>query len=223
MSKIEPVILIVDDNELDRRFLTSSIRRVQPRAKLLEAQSVSQAIESMQKNPCDLVFLDMHLGRENASEILNRFPAKTRNFPIIMLTSDRTEATMDLAFECGADDFIGKPLEFELLETKTTAALQGRAVSSLSYFGRREGLAPATLNTEVQLVYLSEFTFILLAPFSIPIESTVRIFWHGFPLPLTVREVKKTNDPNRYMIQGDLLLENIPDEQRITLRKSLLK
>ncbi|MCO6497576.1 MAG: response regulator transcription factor [Chitinophagaceae bacterium] len=84
------------------------------------ANTVANAIEIIQKQKPDLVFLDVELGRQNGFEILKQF-AET-NFKVIFITGHQQYAVQ--AFRFSAFDYLLKPVE----QSQLSDALQKLAV-----------------------------------------------------------------------------------------------
>src|SRR5260221_8090554 len=69
------------------------------------------ALESLRREPPDLVVLDWMLPQLSGIEVLKemRARAETRMVPVIMLTARREEIDRVLGLELGADDYVTKP------------------------------------------------------------------------------------------------------------------
>jgi CheY-like chemotaxis protein len=56
-----PRFLVVDDDATSRRVTLALLRQAEPRAELLEAASLDDAVAGFERAPADVVFLDMML------------------------------------------------------------------------------------------------------------------------------------------------------------------
>jgi DNA-binding response OmpR family regulator len=102
-------VLIVDDDpdivRLVRYNLTHSGYDVQ------SAGSGREALELVQKQPPDLVVLDVMLPDVDGLEVCRtlRQQSSSRRIPILMLTARGEEIDRVVGFELGADDYVSKP------------------------------------------------------------------------------------------------------------------
>jgi len=110
-------ILIVDD-QLDIRELVELTLKAED-CEILQAQSGEEAVEVARAEKPDLIIMDIMMpggvdGLE-ATSILKKDP-KTRDCPIIMLTSQGQEEDVERGYEAGADGYFIKPFSpLELL------------------------------------------------------------------------------------------------------------
>ena len=105
-------ILIVEDEEKLREelkiFLASNGYQVET---VKEFQNIDTNIFKIN---CDLILLDINLPFINGEYLLKEIRKKS-NLPIIMITSKNTELDELLSISLGADDFITKPFNPQIL------------------------------------------------------------------------------------------------------------
>lgn len=106
-------ILIVDDESANCRFLEMLFERA-------GVFDVSATVDSRRAIPLfneiqpDLVLLDLHMPHISGIELLNelrKIVPSSDFLPVIVLTGDITREARELAFQCGARDFLTKPLD----------------------------------------------------------------------------------------------------------------
>jgi len=98
---------IVDDEKHARDTLKTMLARICPDSEILfEAQSPNEAIENINQNSPDILFLDIHLKGGNGFQILELLPE--RNFHVIFVTAYNQYA-ID-AFRFAALHYILKPV-----------------------------------------------------------------------------------------------------------------
>ena len=117
------VILLVEDNEMNRDMLK---RRLQRKGfEVHEAVDGAQGVELAKSLLPDLILMDMSLpvmdGWE-ASRTLKGDP-QTRSIPIIALTAHAMSTDREKALGAGCDDFDTKPVELPRLLEKIGALL----------------------------------------------------------------------------------------------------
>jgi len=114
MPKIEPLnILIVDDNK-NNLFTMHSLIVEHIDANIFEAGSGMSALEILlQEEKVDLILLDVQMpemdGFETAQLIRSR--KKTQHVPIVFLTADKSEECRQKGFAVGAADYLTKPID----------------------------------------------------------------------------------------------------------------
>ena len=96
-------------------------------------ESGEKALEHLAANSIDCVLLDLNMpgigGRETCRQI--RSTKAWRDIPVIFLTSESNrEITLD-AFNSGADDYVLKNTDFDLLLARLLAQLRRKNVEKL--------------------------------------------------------------------------------------------
>ncbi|MBK5939306.1 response regulator [Halochromatium roseum] len=109
-------ILIVDDDPMLRKLLRSTLQSLD-HTNILESGSGQEAVDLCQKNPLDLVFLDIEMpGEMNGIDVLNELRKDKRQVSIIMLTAHSTIANVRQAAASKVNGFLVKPLNPERIE-----------------------------------------------------------------------------------------------------------
>jgi CheY-like chemotaxis protein/anti-sigma regulatory factor (Ser/Thr protein kinase) len=114
-------ILVVDDKEVNRNVLRQMLTR--KGYEVLEAVDGSEAINVVHANAVDIVLMDIMMPGMNGYEAADRIKAlnKDNHIPIIYVTALRAEESLSTALAAGGDDFITKPINFAVLESKIKA------------------------------------------------------------------------------------------------------
>lgn len=114
-------VLIVDDSRLQRKILSSSVKRWG--YEVLEADSGVVALEICKTDPPDIVLSDWMMPKMNGLEFCNAF----RNLPgenygyFILLTSKSEKGEVAQGLQAGADDFLSKPVNAHELRARISA------------------------------------------------------------------------------------------------------
>ena len=119
-----PVILVVDDVEANR---TVVCRRLENSGYDLHAvDSGEKALQFIQSRKPDLVLLDFMMPNMNGIDVLNvvRTTWNIPDLPIIMLTARAEADAVVTALEAGADDYVSKPIDFDVLKARIETQLQ---------------------------------------------------------------------------------------------------
>lgn len=105
-------LLIVDDSNSMRTVVKKivSLTGLQTN-QILEADNGLKALDVLGGNWIDAVILDINMPEMNGLELLQRMSEEPlmKNIPVVMMTTDASEAHMKTAFELGAKGFIRKP------------------------------------------------------------------------------------------------------------------
>jgi sigma-B regulation protein RsbU (phosphoserine phosphatase) len=128
----QAVILVVDDEELNRDGLARRLQRYD--YEVVAAPNGREAIELLGGRRFDLVLLDIMMPGMNGLEVLKflRRVDSLIDLPIIMVTAKGESEDMVEALELGANDYVTKPLDFPvvLARIRTQLALR-RAVAQV--------------------------------------------------------------------------------------------
>lgn len=118
-------ILLVDDEPGIRDFVRQFL---EPRitATYLEAGNADEAVEKMRLHMCDLVLLDIKMPGENGLEVIQKVLGINPDADIIMTTAYQSADIADLAIKWGAVDYITKPIELQILQSKVNKILERR-------------------------------------------------------------------------------------------------
>jgi DNA-binding response OmpR family regulator len=87
------------------------------------AVSEQEMLDVMERDPVDIVVLDLRLAREDGLQIARRLRERS-NVPIIILTGRLEEADRVMGLELGADDYVTKPFSPRELLARVRALLR---------------------------------------------------------------------------------------------------
>ena len=125
-------VLSIDDN---REVATLLGPKIEEAGYLFEsAYSGPEGLATMKKYQPDVVLLDIMMPVMDGFEVLRKIKAddQLQNTPVIMLTAKRDKASVLRAIQCGAKDYLTKPVEFEkILERVVNIQLEIRLLNSL--------------------------------------------------------------------------------------------
>jgi putative nucleotidyltransferase with HDIG domain len=126
MTELKESILLVDDEEAIRCILNKGLAMRGYTCD--EAEDGDQALEKLEKNPSDLVIMDINmpgrLGSDVLPDIINRFPETA----VIMASGIADPMIVAQCIKEGAQDYISKPFRFEQVLQSIIGSLDKRKV-----------------------------------------------------------------------------------------------
>jgi signal transduction histidine kinase/ligand-binding sensor domain-containing protein/DNA-binding response OmpR family regulator len=121
----KPVLLLVEDNEDFRFYLKDNLKT---HYVIEEADNGKTGLLKAQTIIPDLIVSDVMMPVMSGTEMCKRIKrdAPTSHIPIILLTARSTEDQKLEGLETGADDYITKPFNFEILQLRIKNLIQQR-------------------------------------------------------------------------------------------------
>lgn len=126
-----PRLLVVDDDPDMRSMMTQLLQKNGFIA--LPASSEKEIRAHLSNGRIDLILLDVMLGDENGIDICARL-RREQDVPIILVSALSADHQRMAGYEVGADDYIAKPFNPQLMLARIRAVMQrARRSSSLAY------------------------------------------------------------------------------------------
>jgi putative two-component system response regulator len=117
-------ILIVDDEKTVRRSLNRCLSL--NGFNCTEAASADEAIEQLQKEPADLVILDIMMPGKSGKELLPQIKKSFPDIAVVMATAVVEPDTIVNCMKNGAHDYITKPFDVNQLTNNIKTVLEKR-------------------------------------------------------------------------------------------------
>jgi len=114
-------IMLIDDDALLRRSLAFNLERTG--YQVSATASAEEALELARRAPPNLVLLDIGLPGMDGLDALRHFHTDT-SVPVIFLTARRRELDQVLGLELGADDYVTKPFDLDVLLARIKVVLR---------------------------------------------------------------------------------------------------
>jgi two-component system chemotaxis response regulator CheY len=119
-------ILVVDDSPVARKVVRRAIGMSGlDVGEIFEAGNGIEALERLRSDWIDLVVCDVHMPEMDGQELVQTMHGDSalRIIPVIMVSSDSTEARREALLHAGARDYLHKPLTPERLRDAALSAL----------------------------------------------------------------------------------------------------
>jgi len=175
-------ILLVDDDTLMRRSLAFNLEQAGYRVS--PAANAEDALLLVRREPPDLILLDIGLPDMDGLEALRYFKQQTDR-PIIFVTARHRDLDQILGLELGADDYITKPFDLNVLLAHVKAVLRRceRATTS--------SLEPTVLSIDDLIIDPAAHTVMLAGQ---PLDLSPREFALLHTLALAAGHVVSVDD-----------------------------
>ncbi|HTJ01161.1 MAG TPA: sigma-54 dependent transcriptional regulator, partial [Methylovirgula sp.] len=119
------LVLIVDDDPVQRRLLESLVRRFGYETETVESGEAALArLDPAAGQPIDLLILDLVMPDLDGMAVLTRMHEQKRKIPTIVQTAHGSIETVISAMRAGANDFVVKPVGAERLQISIKNALR---------------------------------------------------------------------------------------------------
>ncbi|SDL76244.1 Signal transduction histidine kinase [Pedobacter antarcticus] len=142
----KPVVILIEDNEDFRFYLKDNLQEY------FQIAEAGNGLEGWQKiisiHP-DLVVSDVSMPEMNGIDLCRKIRAdkRTTHLPVILLTALSTEDQQLTGLDTGANDYMTKPFNFEILLSKIKNLLSQQEISRKTYLKQVE-LKPADAEIE---------------------------------------------------------------------------
>ena len=127
MDKIRA--LIVDDSSVMRKIVERSLRQAGiDMDKVVEAGNGAEALAALQSNVVDLILCDINMPVMDGLEFIKQLPTveNAKGVPVVMITTEGSEAHVVQALACGARGYIRKPFTADQVKEHVIPILAGK-------------------------------------------------------------------------------------------------
>ena len=124
-------ILVVDDEPMVAALIADGLRD-EGYEEIVIAHSGPEGLQVIERDPPDLVFLDITMPGMDGIEVLQRIRERSPDLPVIILSGWGTDQQIEAARELGVTDVLQKPAPLKNL-SQTLARLQQIAGTSPPY------------------------------------------------------------------------------------------
>jgi response regulator RpfG family c-di-GMP phosphodiesterase len=117
-------ILVLDDSNTNVVLLEAIL--AEQGYQITPALSAREAFKAIDKKIPDLILLDLLMPKVSGYDFLEKLKQNehTKTIPIIVISAVTDQQNINKIMEMGADEFIGKPLDIEILLDKVNNILK---------------------------------------------------------------------------------------------------
>jgi len=115
-------ILIVEDSATMRSLLASSLEELEIPVKITEAVSGFEALRLLPRFAFDLIVTDINMPDINGLELRSfvKNNDRYREIPLVVVSTEGSDRDRDKGLELGADQYLVKPFDPEMLRQVVT-------------------------------------------------------------------------------------------------------
>ena len=163
MNARRPAALIADDDEIDRLLLSEATE--QAGFEVTAVGDGEAALQAAMNGNFSIALFDVEMPGLNGYELCRRLRAVTRlkYLPVVMITGRDDAASISVAYEAGATDFVSKPLNWSLIPHRLQYILRNadaeKRIRELAYVDTTTALPNRTMFRELATTALTRCQF----------------------------------------------------------------
>ena len=196
-------ILVADDNWANLELLSGLLQ-----VEGYEVVSVidgDQALQTLRSRPIDLLLLDVRMPKRDGFAVCREVKSNpdTRLIPVIIVTASTAGADRIAGIECGADDFLSKPVNREELRARVRSLIRLKQFTD-ELESAETVLCSLALSIEAKDPYteghcarLSKYSVALAERLALPAELQVALRRAG-----VVHDIGKVAVPEHILLKG---------------------
>jgi len=136
-------VLIVDDNREFQQYLESELKPLFK--KVLKAKDGAEALDILKSNQPDILISDVMMPVMNGYQLCKSVKEKLEisHIPVILLTAKTDSESQKIGYKLGADFYLSKPFDIDLLLSVIQNQLKNKETIKLKYQQEILPIAPA--------------------------------------------------------------------------------
>ena len=150
-----PIILVIDDNADIRLYVRNQLKN---EYEIHEAENGAVGLQLSQKLIPDLIISDIMMPEMDGLELSRQLKndIKTVHIPIILLTARTTILQIKEGLNVGADDYLTKPFDADLLRAKVQNIIENRKRLKEAYIRSFNVDLPSPLVNNIDKVFMNQ-------------------------------------------------------------------
>ncbi len=223
MSELNPsgaTILVADDNWANLELL-SGLLQVEG-YHVLSVADGRQALQTIRSRPVDLILLDVRMPQHDGFAVCREVKSspETRLIPVVLVTASTAGGDRIQGIECGADDFLNKPVNREELLARVRSLLRLKQFTDelenaeTVLFSLALSIEAKDPYTEGHCDRLSQYSVVLAERMGLPNELRIALRRAG-----TVHDIGKVAVPEQILLKPGPLT---PEEWKLMKQHPLV-
>jgi len=113
---MKKVIMVADDSSTVRKFVSFSLKMKE--YEVVQAEDGMDALEKMSQTHVDLAIVELNMPNMDGYELIEtiRSSEDYSDLPVIILSSEGSEAAIEKGKQAGADSYMNKPFDTNMLQ-----------------------------------------------------------------------------------------------------------
>ncbi len=123
-------VIVADDSKATRSIVKKMLKQIDRRIEVFEAEDGEKALEILyEQEKVDLILLDWNMPNMDGFEFLKTVKKDPRwkDIKVMMITSKTSEKDVEEALNAGADEYLMKPFDKDMLKAKMDMILGGES------------------------------------------------------------------------------------------------
>ncbi len=123
-------VIVADDSKATRSIVKKMLKQIDRRIEVFEAEDGEKALEILyEQEKVDLILLDWNMPNMDGFEFLKTVKKDPRwkDIKVMMITSKTSEKDVEEALNAGADEYLMKPFDKDMLKAKMDLILGGES------------------------------------------------------------------------------------------------
>jgi len=170
-------ILFIDDDKVTLKVVRSILESAG--YSVITTTDARDGLERLEREPVDLIITDANIpGGISGFELVKtvRKHPKFSRLPVAILTGRREKKDIERGLECGANDYIIKPIDSHILLGKIDSLLTKRtAETRTTRFSEGPVRQQAQWAMNIEITYISERGLTLVCPVPIPVDTKMKL------------------------------------------------
>lgn len=191
-------ILVIDDSDQIRWFLKHVFAK---EYEIFEARNGEEGVKVAQEVLPDLVLCDVMMPVKDGFETCKELKSdqRTSQIPVVMLTAKVESEDVITGIEAGADDYITKPFDVEILRSKLNSLVKRRDQLKQYFTNNLAGSTETTSETDTPSIPTNPFMELVIKNIEMHLddstfEAKVLADSLNMSLPTLYRKIKQFSD-----------------------------
>jgi len=131
MNTEKPVILVVDDEEKNRKLMDAMLHPMG--YTIIFANDGEEAVQKAISEQPDVILLDILMPKKNGFEVVKELKQNnsTKYIPLVMVTAMKNVGQRAAAYDIGVDDFLSKPIDQVEIRSRVRSLLKVKQLNDM--------------------------------------------------------------------------------------------